>query len=106
VWGGVGGDSQDGDDDGDADSASGGLWGDVDVKILFGSKWRPYLEAGFGMRLGAGVGSGGGVSAGAGSPFVGGGLLYSGSPLLFYVAGDYKITAKDVFPVVGLGVKF
>ena len=104
--GGVGGDTDDGDGNGDKDTASGGLWGDIDLKILFGKTWRPYLEAGFGMALGAGVGSGSGFQAGAGSPFAGGGLMYVGSPLLFYVAGDYKFQSKDMFPVVGVGVKF
>lgn len=104
--GGVAGDAEDGNADGDADTAKGGLWGDVDIKVLFGQKWRPYLEAGFGMALGAGLGKGSGVQAGAGSPFAGGGLMYVGSPLLFYVAGDYTFESQDLFPVVGLGVKF
>jgi hypothetical protein len=106
--GGLGATSHDGDDkDGKKDDdVSAGLWGDVDVKILFGKTWRPYVEAGFGMALGGATENGGGFSAGAGSPFVGGGILYSGSPLLFYAAGDYKVNSKQIFPVVGLGVKF
>ena len=104
--GGVGGGTDDDNGNGDDDSARGGLWGDVDAKIMFGKTWRPYIEAGFGMGLGAGIGGSGGFSAGAGSPFVGVGLMYVGSPLLFYVAGDYKISSKQPFPVVGVGVKF
>ena len=104
--GGLGGTVRDKNDDGHKDSTSGGLWGDVDLKVMFGQRWRPYIEAGFGMALGVGTGDSGGVSAGAGSPFAGVGILFSGSPLLFYVAGDYKFNTKNLFPVVGIGVKF
>jgi|GEM_PF-624120 len=104
--GGLGGTVKDVDDDGDKDSTSGGLWGDVDLKVMFAQRWRPYIEAGFGMALSGGAGKSGGLSAGAGSPFAGVGLMFEGSTLLAYVAGDYKFESKDLFPVVGLGVKF
>ena len=91
---------------GNESTKSAGLAGDIDVKMMFSSKWRPYIEAGLGMGLGGAVGKGGGFRIGAGSPFVGVGLLYDGSPMFCYLAADYKFSPQKFYPVVGVGVKF
>lgn len=87
-------------------ATSGSLSGDIDGKILFGSSLRPYLEAGLGLGFGAGVGTGGGAGAQAGNPFLGAGVLFDGSRIFGYVAGDYTLNTKYFYPVIGLGVKF
>ncbi len=46
------------------------------------------------------------MQVGAGRPFAGAGVMYSGNPILFYVAGDYAFESRNVYPVAGLGVKF
>ena len=56
------------------------------------------------MAFGLGAGNSGGGFA-AGSPFVGGGLLYSGVTLLFHVTGDYKINSGTAYPALGIGFK-
>lgn len=79
-------------------------WGDVDVKWFPSAGfWRGFLEGGMAFGLGAGTG-GSGLSAG--SPFVGGGLLYSGTKMLFHVTADYKINSGSVYPAAGIGFKF
>lgn len=92
--------------DSDDDSGSASMAGDVDLKLMFGSKWRPYLEAGLAVGIGGGVGDEGGLGLGAGDPFAGAGLMYEGSTFFFYVSGDYKFKAEDFYPAGGLGVKF
>lgn len=79
-------------------------WGDIDLKWLPGAgPWRPYLEGGLAFGLGAGS-SGSGIAAG--SPFVGGGLLYSGRTMLFHITADYKINSRYLYPSAGIGFKF
>jgi hypothetical protein len=98
--GGVGADSQE-------KSGTTGLWGDVDLKLFFADKWRPFVEAGFGMQIGLKAGEGSGAGASAGEPFLGGGVLYQGSTLYGYAAADYKWnTKKWIVPVLGLGIQF
>lgn len=87
-------------------SSSAALAGDMDIKVLFGSKFQPYLEFGLALGIGAGVGSGGGLGLGLGSPFVGGGLMYSGQTVFCYGAIDYSFNAKGFYPALGVGVKF
>lgn len=83
---------------------SGGLGGDADIKYLFSqSGWGPYIEGGLALGL---AGSGKGFSLGAGDPFAGGGLLYSGSSIVFYGTLDYKVRTQTIFPAAGIGVKF
>lgn len=79
-------------------------WGDVDLKWFAGHGfWRPFLEGGMAVALGTGTG-GGGIAAG--SPFVGGGLLYSGTSMLFHITADYKINSGAFYPAAGIGFKF
>jgi len=89
----------------DADSDSSAvIWGDLDLKYYFASSlWRPYFEGGMAYTVAAG-GAGSGFAAG--SPFVGLGVLYSGSKILFTVAGDYKINSGAFYPSAGLGFRF
>jgi len=78
-------------------------WGDVDVKWFpTAGPWKGYLEGGLAFSLGTGS-EGSGVSAG--SPFVGGGLMYSGSSVLFHVTADYKINSRGIYPSAGLGFR-
>jgi hypothetical protein len=78
-------------------------WGDFDIKWFTGAgPWRGFLEGG--MAFGLGTGNAGSGLA-AGSPFVGGGLLYSGVTMLFHVTGDYKINSGSVYPALGIGFK-
>ena len=88
--------------DSDNDS-SGVIWGDLDLKYYFASSlWRPYFEGGMAYTVAAG-GAGNGIAAG--SPFVGLCVLYSGSKVLFTVAGDYKINSGGFYPSAGLGFR-
>ncbi|MEN9827264.1 MAG: hypothetical protein RI953_3009 [Pseudomonadota bacterium] len=78
-------------------------WGDFDVKWFPGAgPWRGFLEGGMAFGLGTGS-SGSGLAAG--SPFVGGGLLYSGTTMLFHVTGDYEINSRTAYPALGIGFK-
>jgi hypothetical protein len=79
-------------------------WGDVDVKWFPSSGlWKGYLEGGLSVSLGTSSTLGSGVAAG--SPFVGGGLMYSGASVLFHVTADYKINSQTVYPSAGLGFR-
>ncbi len=78
-------------------------WGDVDVKWFpTAGPWKGYLEGGLAFSLGTGT-EGSGLSAGG--PFVGGGLMYSGSSVLFHVTADYKINSRGIYPSAGLGFR-
>jgi hypothetical protein len=85
------------------ESTSAITWGDLDLKYYFASSlWRPYFEGGMAYSIAAG-GAGNGFAAG--SPFVGLGVLYSGSRILFNVSGDYKINSRYIYPSAGLGFR-
>lgn len=78
-----------------------GLWGDVDVRYLFGTTWRPYLEAGLGLAFGANSSGG---SASVGSPFAGGGLMLQGTKFYAYGGLDSYFRADALIaPVLGFG---
>jgi hypothetical protein len=88
--------------DSDNDSSA-VIWGDVDLKYYFASSnWRPYFEGGMAYTVAAG-GAGNGLAAG--SPFVGLGVLYNGSKVLFTVTGDYKINSSSFYPSASLGFR-
>jgi hypothetical protein len=103
-WGfefGVGGLAKTTDSTGNKSSAI--TWGDVDIKYYPSvGLWRPFLEGGMAFALGAGN-AGSGLSAG--SPFVGGGILYSGGTVLFHIGGDYKINERVAYPSAGFGFR-
>ncbi|NBO37878.1 hypothetical protein EBU99_04765 [bacterium] len=83
---------------------SAATWGDFDFKWFASpGAWRGYLEGGMAFGLGAGSG---GTGFAAGSPFIGGGLLYSGSRMLFHISGDYKLNERVAYPALGIGFKF
>jgi hypothetical protein len=91
-----------GDDDGES-GAGLALAGDVDLKILFGSQIRPYVEVGVGFGLGAGS-DGGGVSVGQGGGFAGGGVFMPGNSVYGLVGGDYIFASKraQIMATIGL----
>ncbi len=79
------------------------VWGDVDIKYYPSTGlWRPFLEGGLTYAVGLG-GDERGIAAG--SPFVGGGLLYSGSTVLFHIGADYKINERVTYPAAGFGFR-
>lgn len=77
--------------------------GDVDGKyFLTSGKFRPYLQAGFGIGFGATTGDDAGASAGTGGGFGGIGLLI-GSPD-FYAYGSFNMNgSKETFAQAGIG---
>jgi len=96
--------SDDKDKDDDKDTAGLSLAGDVDLKYLFSSGGlRPFIQAGFGIGVGARAGDGAGFGAGTGGGFFGGGL-FLGSPS-FYGYGSYNLGGGggDGFVQAGIG---
>ncbi|MEN9528404.1 MAG: hypothetical protein RI932_277 [Pseudomonadota bacterium] len=79
------------------------IWGDVDIKYYPSvGLWRPFLEGGLTYSVGI-AGSERGLAAG--SPFAGGGILYSGSTVLFHIGADYKINERVTYPSAGFGFR-
>ncbi|MBM3381907.1 MAG: hypothetical protein FJY29_05640 [Betaproteobacteria bacterium] len=79
------------------------LWGELDLKYYPSvGLWRPFLEGGLTYSLGV---VGGKRGFAAGSPFAGGGLLYSGSTVLFHIGADYKINERVTYASAGFGFR-
>jgi len=88
------------------DTARAGIYGDVNVKYLFGSSGlRPYVQAGLGAGLAAKVGSDTRGGAGLSGPFGGIGIL--GDAKSWYAYASYNVAPQQVtFAQVGLGFSF